>query len=144
LQQKRTSWKTQYQQIESASDFHEAVRQIFISDPFFKNLNCFQEVPVSALVETYGDNRHHIDWYIDELGTVIELHGEQHYKMTNFGNISYEKAEKAFNQMKYRDNQKKYAIIDAGYEYREINYKLKRKLSSELLKEIIFQGSNHG
>ena len=97
-------------------------------------------MPVSALVPSYRSNRQCVDWYIDELGTVLELHGKQHYEMANFGNIAYEKAKKNFHNIQYRDNSKKQALLEEGIEYREISYKLKSKLNAELLKQIIFYG----
>jgi len=136
--QKRSNWKNQFKKIDSSSDFHEIVREIFTSDPFFKNLSCYQEVPVSSLVSSYRSN-HYVDWYIDELGIILELHGQQHYKITNFGNSSWEETRKAYNNIRYRDNKKKTALENAGFEYREISYKKKSKLNSKLLKEILFQ-----
>ena len=52
-------------------------------------MNCFQEVPVAALVPSYVYNNHKVDWYIDELGIILEIHGKQHYEMANFGNDPY-------------------------------------------------------
>ena len=135
--QKRSNWKNQFKKIDSSSNFHENIRKILTEDPFFKNLSCYQEVPLSSLIENYENNTHCVDWYIDELATVIELHGEQHYQITNFGNTSWEKARKNFHNIRYRDNMKKTALLDAGYEYKEIDYKLKDKLTGKLLKEII-------
>ena len=73
MQNKRSQWVNQYTLIDSASAFHNKVRDIFITDTFFKGLNCFQEVLVSALVPGYLNNYDAVDWYIDELNTVIEL-----------------------------------------------------------------------
>ena len=137
MQKKRSSWKTQFQQIENSSQFHEAVRKIFVTDKFFKNLHCFQEVPIKSLAPMYKYN-HYADWYIDELGVVLELHGKQHYSMSNFGNKPYEDAVKDFHNIRYRDNLKREAVIKAGYEYREISFKLKAKLTAEKIKQIIF------
>ena len=78
-----------------------------------------------------------MDWYIDELGVVLELHGQQHYKLTNYGNIPYQKAKKNFSNIQYRDNKKKLALKNAGYEYREISYKLQNKLTASKIKDII-------
>ena len=136
MQNKRTKWKNQYEVIESSSKFHERIRKIFCEDNFFKGLRCFQEVPVKALVSSYGPN-HFVDWYIDELGVVLELHGQQHYKLTNYGNIPYQKAKKNFSNIQYRDNKKKLALKNAGYEYREISYKLQNKLTASKIKDII-------
>ena len=139
MQSKRSQWKNQFFEIESASSLHNKVREIFISDSFFKNLKCFQEVPVSALVDGYKYNNHKVDWYIDELETIVEIHGKQHYEMANFGNLPYMEAFVAHNNIKYRDNMKKTALINAGYEYREIHYKVARKITAQSLKEIIFR-----
>ncbi len=139
MQNKRSQWKNQYFEIESASALHNKVREIFISDPFFKKLKCFQEVPVSALVDNYKYNNHKVDWYIDELGTIVEIHGKQHYEMANFGNISYMDALVQHNNIRYRDNMKKTALINAGYEYREIDYKTMRNLDAEKIKQIVLE-----
>jgi len=139
LQNKRSKWKNQFQEISSSSNFHEKIRFILKEDPFFRNLSCFQEVPVSALVPSYKNNQHCIDWYIDELGIIIELHGGQHYSMVNYGNIPYEKAMKRFYNIRYRDNEKKLALTLAGYEYVEISYKLSNKIDAALLKELLFE-----
>ena len=101
-------------------------------------MKCFQEVPVAALVPGYRHNSHKVDWFIDELGIVIEVHGKQHYELQNFGNSPYMDALKNFNNIKYRDNLKKTALIDAGYEYKEIHYKIAKKINAQTLKEIIF------
>ena len=137
LQNKRSQWKNQFFEIESASALHNKIRKIFISDPFFKKLKCFQEVPVSALVDNYHYNSHKVDWFIDELGTIVEIHGKQHYEVANFGNIPYMEALVQHNNIRYRDNMKKTALIDAGYEYREINYKIIKKMDAKTIKQII-------
>ena len=138
LQDKRSKWKTQFDLVESASSFHNKLRDIFVSDPFFRHLHCFQEVPVSSIVLGYQHTNHHVDWYIDELGTVIELHGKQHYNIANFGNDPYDKARATFHNIQYRDNLKKIAIQEAGIEYREISYKLSAELNANMIKDIIF------
>ena len=95
---------------------------------------------MSALVDSYVNNYDAVDWYIDELNTVLELHGVQHYKMQSFGSKdSYANQVKAFNNIKYRDNRKKYALINAGYTYIEISYKEISKLNSEYLKNKIWE-----
>ena len=57
--------------------------------------------------------------------------------MANFGNLPYMEALVQHNNIKYRDNMKKTALINAGYEYREISYKTTKKLNAELIKKII-------
>lgn len=138
MQNKKSKWVNQYKRIHS-SNFHEKLRQIFVADPFFKNLSCYQEVQVSSLVPGYSSNMHCVDWYIEEFRLIIELHGEQHYKATNYGNASFEVTQKNFNNIKYRDNLKKTALLNAGYEYIEISYKQSNKLDAQSLKDIIFK-----
>jgi very-short-patch-repair endonuclease len=82
---------------------------------------------------------HRVDWYIDEFRLIIELHGKQHYELVNFGNKSFMDAQKDFNNIQFRDNQKKTALLEAGYEYIEISYKDKNKLSGPYLQEEIFK-----
>lgn len=136
----RSKWKNQFHLYDSASNFHNSLRTIFITDSFFKQLKCFQEVPVKDLVETYPNSYDAVDWYIDELNTIIELHGVQHYKMQSFGSTdSVYNQRKNFYNIKYRDNRKKHALLEAGFLYLEIPYTDKKKLSSDYLKQLLFQ-----
>lgn len=137
MPQPKSKWVNQYTKNHS-SKFHEQLRQIFITDPFFINLSCYQEVQVSSLVPGYSNNQHCVDWYIEEFRLVVELHGTQHYKRSNFGNTSYEESVKAFNNIKYRDNLKKTALLEAGYEYLEIPYKDKDKVNAKYLIEKLY------
>lgn len=90
------------------------------------------------LVESYPNRYDAIDWFVDELNTVLELHGIQHYKMQSFGSQdSFFNQKKAFNNIKYRDNRKKTFLSEAGYNYIALSYKDVSKLSSEYLKSII-------
>ena len=134
----KVGWKDQFKDIQNSSKFHNTVRDIFRTDPFFSSLKCFQEVPVHELIIEYEFHQHRYDWYIQELNTVVELHGQQHYQMTNFGNIGYDRAEEAFQQSQQRDTEKKYAAIDNGFKYIEIPYKVLPKLNATTLKQFIF------
>lgn len=136
MQNKRSQWKTQFNEIESASGFHQYVRKIFALDPFFRNLHCFQEVPIASLVSGYHYN-HYVDWYIEELNTTLELHGEQHYKVINFGNKPHEQAQIDLHRIQYRDNLKMTALIEAGYNHKEISYADRDKLCASWLKELL-------
>ena len=86
-------------------------------------------------IPSYQHN-HFIDWYIDEMNIVLELHGLQHYSPTAFtSDISYRDKMKQFHNLKYRDNLKKTNLEDSGYKYIEIPYnyeisanELKRKV----------------
>jgi hypothetical protein len=138
---KRSGWHNQFFHYPNASKFHNTVRDIFRTDTYFKNLKCYQEVPLSALVPSYPNNFDTVDWFVDELNTIIELHGKQHYEQVMFGYKPYETAKKDFHNIQYRDNRKKTFLIDAGYNYVEVSYKDAKKLSSEYLKNKIFYES---
>lgn len=142
INDKRSSWKDQFFHYPNASKFHNSVRDIFRTDTYFKNLKCFQEVPLSGLVSSYPNNFDAIDWFVDELNTVVELHGKQHYEQVIFGHKAYDNAKKDFHNIQYRDNRKKTFLIDAGYNYVEISYKDAKSLSSEFLKKKIFYESS--
>lgn len=131
----KIKWKNQFKIIDTASKFHNTVREIFATDPFFKNLSCYQELNVRDLVPECQDHNLHYDWYIQELNTIVELHGKQHYEMTNFGNISYNQAVSNFLSSKTRDSIKKWLAIEAGYKFVEISYK--EKITAERLKTLI-------
>jgi hypothetical protein len=133
----RTKWKTQYQVIEENSKFHNDVRAIFATDPFFSRLKCFQEVPVIDICPDYHTNLHRFDWYIEDLGIVLELHGEQHSKLTNRGSIKYEEAEREFLKAKVRDYDKYTAAENNKLIYKVILYKEAKRLTAEKLKQII-------
>lgn len=134
----RSQWKNQFFLYENASKAHNFVRSLFISDPFFKQLNCFQEVLVSDLVSTYPNNYDAVDWYVDELSLVLELHGKQHYKMQSFGSKdSYFNQVKAFNNIKFRDNRKKTALLNSNYVFLEIPYN--EKLTHDILRTKILE-----
>ena len=134
----RSTLKNQFYYYENASNFHNKVRDVFANDNFFKQLACYQEVPLSFLVSNYPNNFDAVDWWIDELGVILELHGEQHYKAVNFSkNISFEEKQKNFFNIRFRDNRKKTALINSGYKYIEICYKNKNKINSNYLKDLI-------
>lgn len=137
MQNRRSQWNNQFKKIDSASSLHEKMRKILSTDPYFRFLHCYQEVAVSALVPSYAESLHRIDFYLDELYTVIEIHGNQHYEITNFGGLPYEEAEYNFRKGKLRDSSKKQALLEAGYKYIEISYKDMNNMDAEKLKHII-------
>lgn len=76
-----------------------------------------------------------MDWYIESLGVVIELHGRQHYEAVDFGGEGPHVAGWRFRKATQRDNQKKEAIIEAGYSIVTIPYST--KITPETLKELV-------
>lgn len=140
--QNKHKWHHISEKLSNQSAFHEAVRDILLKDPFFSALSVYQEVPVVDLVPNYANRSHRYDLYIDEIKTVVELHGEQHYKPTAFGSgLSYNEVMANWLAMQKRDLAKRAAAEEAGYKYVEIPYKAKRKLNAELLKELILRSN---
>lgn len=135
---KRSGWKDQFFHYENASKFHNSLREIFRTDTYFKNFKCYQEVPLSSLVSNYPNNFDAVDWFIDELNTIIELHGKQHYEQVIFGYKPYQEAKKDFHNIQFRDNRKKTFLVDAGYNYVEISYRDAKKITAAFIKDKIF------
>lgn len=133
----KSRWTNQFKQLPNQSNFHEQVRTIFAEDPFFKLLQCYQEVPVCDLIPNYKSNMHRYDFYIEELNVVVELHGQQHYKLTDRGNIGYDRAKIEFEKSKERDTSKKNAALSSNIKYVAISYKYYNKLNPKLLKTLI-------
>ena len=138
----RSGWKNQYYTYDSASKLHNKLKEVFVSDQFFKQLQCYQEVPVRDLVPSYPNGMDAIDWYIDEYNTIIECHGIQHYKMQSFGSKdSVFNQKKNFHNIQYRDNRKKTLLVNSGYNYIEIPYTDYNKIDSAYIKQKIFYES---
>ena len=134
----RSRWTNQFRALGNQSKFHEKVRSILQADTLLRGFKCYQEVPVKDLCQDYPYN-HFFDWYIEELGVVVELHGAQHYKVVNRGNVSYEQAQKDFQGIQQRDKQKKTAALAAGLQYVEISYKEYQKLDAARFRELLFE-----
>lgn len=131
----KKSWKNQYAKISNQSNFHETVRMILCKDPPFNSMHCYQEVPVADICPDYPHPLHRFDWYIQELGVVIELHGQQHYQPTRWAKSeSYADVMENFREGRRRDTAKEYAAKDAGYQYVVISYDEETSLSSDYIK----------
>lgn len=135
----KNHWKDQFVRLPNQSDFHEQVRTIFRTNSWFKHMSCYQEVPVIDLVPSYPYATHRFDWYIDELATVLELHGAQHYKPTAFGAMSYEQKQKAFAESVKRDTSKQLAAEENDYYYRVLSYKDIPRLTADSLKALLLK-----
>lgn len=132
----RSRWLNQYQLVDSASNFHNELRQIFVDSARYSRMKIFQEVPIIDLVPDYQYSNHHLDWYIDTLKLCIELHGAQHYKVVRFGG-GIDEATMNYNRGRYRDSIKKNALLEAGYSYLEVPYTYQHHLSEVVLDELI-------
>lgn len=126
----RSSWVSKYFLYPEASNFHNKLRDILLNGQF-KGLPCYQEVPLSSLVEDDGHLR--VDWFIEPLNVCIELQGRQHYIETNFNNKSKIESSIDFIGIKYRDNYKKGRLQEAGYIYIAIPYTDETILNEEYL-----------
>jgi hypothetical protein len=104
-----------------------------INDTAFKNFSCYQEVNVRDLCPGYPHHNHHFDWYIEQLGLVVELHGAQHYKPTSYGALGVEDTLIGFRRAQYRDATKLAAALEAGLTYIAIPYTDEKKISYELI-----------
>ena len=135
----RYKWRNQYWYNPNASNFHEAFRQFVLNDSSLSKLNCYQEINVRDLIPTYSYPNHHYDWYIEQLGWVIELHGEQHYKPINFSHKSYDSVVLEFRSQQNRDAEKLIAALQNGYTYIAIPYIFKNKLSINTLERFIYE-----
>ncbi len=138
----RCRWKNQHHINEEASLFHNKVRDLFANNQPFNTMKCYQEVPVIDLVPSYHSSLHRVDWYIETLGVVIELHGQQHYKMTNFGFDSWNQAHDKFLEGKARDSMKRVALVEAGFKYIEIPYRLLPKINAEMMIAQVFMNGD--
>lgn len=127
----------QYKKLTNQSKFHEQLRDIFCTVAPFKQLTCLQEVNVKDLFPEYRYTNHHYDWYIKELMVIIELHGQQHYKPVNFGNMTPRETIINFNLTRYRDDSKRNIAIENGFTYIEIPYQLKKHMDGNLIMELI-------
>lgn len=133
----KSRWKNQYVEVPDQSNFHERVREILCRDEFFRSFSCYQEVPVEDLVPGYG-SLHRVDWYIEELGIVIELMGTQHDHPTQFGGgRSFETVQADFHRQRQRDLTKQHALEEAGYQYRAIPYRETGRLDAARLKALL-------
>ena len=132
----KTHWRDQYKFLKYQSKFHERIRQLFITSLPFKNFRCYQELQLKDLVPDCNRN-YEIDWYIQELNTILELHGKQHYEATNFGNIDYHTNERNFYRSRERDNDKMNIALDAGFFYAILPYNLEKNITAASLMKLI-------
>jgi G:T-mismatch repair DNA endonuclease (very short patch repair protein) len=81
-----------------------------------------QEVSVRTLIPHYISGRDRFDIVIDPLMVIIEVHGQQHRKMTSFGEKDVWKVISSFSGTRYRDARKEDAAREAGWGYTVIWY----------------------
>lgn len=105
----------------SASALHKIVGNC-LRDGAFSNFKVYQEYPVNKVNPDFSSGREKFDWVILDLGIVIECHGKQHYEPVTFGGITKEEAKKRLQLQKEKDELKKQAALDAGFNYVVIPY----------------------
>jgi hypothetical protein len=126
-------WNNQYFHNPEASEFHELFRTFILTEPRLRNLRWYQEVNVKDLIPDYEYTSHHYDWYLYEIDLIVELHGQQHYQVTNFGSISADDALVNYRNMLYRDNLKRTTALEKGFLYAVIPYKDRNRISHDLI-----------
>lgn len=119
------SSRFRYSYRDNASKLHRMVGDFLRGSKIFGGYEIYQEYPVNRVNPHYDTGRHHFDWVIPALKLVVECHGEQHYKVVNFGYDTEEEARAAFLEGKQRDQAKCRAAMDAGYAYIVIPYTVK-------------------
>jgi len=136
LKKKINSLKNKYIDIENSSNLHNKIKEILCNGSF-KNVQAYQEVPISYLIESNVNL--YIDWYIPMFKLCIEVHGIQHYVPTSFSNTSAVQKELNFYEIKSRDLNKKSLLEEHGYNFIEISYKDINKLDENKLISLIDQ-----
>ncbi len=114
--------RLQFKYRESASKLHQKVGDLLRSGTtLIGQHEAYQEYPVNRVNPTCKNGRLHFDWVIPHLKIVIEVHGEQHFKIVAFDG-DYEAAAAGFEELKARDAIKKEAALAAGFIYIMIPY----------------------
>lgn len=120
---------------DSASKLHRKIGDLLRSHPAFKHHKLYQEYPVNK-INSDADSRWHFDWVIPNLKIVIEVHGQQHYKVCTFG-MKVEDAIDSFHNIQRRDQLKKDAALAAGFTYIVIPYNKVNSLTGSDLLQLI-------
>ena len=107
----------------NASKLHRAVGEA-LRDPtgFFAGHRTYQEYPVKRIDPSFFSGLYKFDWVDLDLRLVIECHGAQHYKKTDFGGRGPQQAEENFAFIQASDYSKKCAALRAGWTYIIVPY----------------------
>jgi very-short-patch-repair endonuclease len=126
----------QYEFRENASKGHKRVGNL-LRNGQLQNWRIYQEYPVKQLFPEYYNGQHKYDWVILDLQIIIEIHGEQHYYVVDFGKEGQDKARERFRKGKERDNNKRRIALQNEWKYIEIPYWEVDKITEEELLEKI-------
>lgn len=77
------------------------------------------------------------DFFLKDYNLCIEYQGEQHYKITQFGNMTKESAENQFELAKTRDEIKRKYCFDNNIQLLEIHYKDLKHIDTILAKYLM-------
>lgn len=130
----------QFKYKRNASRLHRTVGDCLRNSDLFKHYEILQELPVVKINKNYSESNHRYDWVILTPKIVIECHGAQHFEPVAFDGDN-DKACIQFVEIQKRDQAKKLAALEAGYTYVEIPYYLEKKISDQLIIELINIGS---
>lgn len=133
-------WYSIKEKFEYSSGYHAKVRDILLTNEF-KNLEIFQEVPLSDLVDTNAVL--YLDFWIKTFGVGIEVQGEQHYRPVSFGNVSAKMAIERFQKQEKNDNLKRKLLEENGFKLVTISYLEVKDLNYEKLM-LLFRSAIRG
>lgn len=132
----------------NASKLHRHVGELLQNIREFNGYEIRQEYPVKKVNSEHSSGREKFDWVILGARIIIECHGEQHYKPTQFGGISKEEAKRNLVKQQERDENKRRAAQEAGWTYvvvsheeadineSELSEKVKETLAASLISRV--------
>lgn len=104
------------------ASFLEQAGIIFEREKRFSDCRCVYPLPY--------------DFYLPNFNLLIEMQGEQHYKISRWSR-NLEKNLKQFEQIQKRDSIKKQFAVDNGYRFLEISYEEINQIEEILTRELI-------
>jgi len=140
---KISRFKDEYRK--NSSSLHKIVGNILKESNFFRLHKIYQEYPVVLINPDFWNSKCKYDWVILDMGIVIEIMGEQHYKPVRWNrNISAGEAEMNFQDTKRKDEQKKNAALEVGFSYVELDFNTVRNkdFNEQKLIELITKNKN--
>ena len=140
---KTSRFKSEYRK--SSSSLHKIVGNILAESKFFKLHKIYQEYPVVLINPDFWNSKCKYDWVILDMGIVIEIMGEQHYKPVRWSrDISAGEAEMNLQDTKRKDQQKKDAALEVGFSYVELDFNTVRSkdFNEQKLIELITKNKN--
>ena len=87
------------------------------------NIKYIREYSFNGFKTKNGNRKCRFDFYIPEYNMIIEMHGEQHYKLNStFGSVDKERAKFMLKQNQDNDKRKMEYVLSLGIKYLAIKY----------------------